>query len=422
MFFTVITIVLIGIVAIFSAGYGIPGKKFLWQKQLIWFTFALIVFFFSSQTNYRVFIDYSDFIFWTVVVLLILTLIIGVRVRGAKSWLITSPFSIQVSEFAKVAVIIKLARELTEREWNFRKYLRIAVTVGLPLLLIIAQPDFGTALTFIPFSLAMLFVAEIPSHHLFIILGAGLLSVSFPILFTYYDFSKLPEALNSTVAALKIALPSILIISVLILLILGILHISFNIFRKRFFKYLAAILTTIAIGSSTSLIATKMLKTYQKKRLLVFINPSFDPLGVGYNIIQSKIAIGSGGILGRGFLKGTQGRLGFLPEQATDFIFSHFAEEFGMIGTVVIFTLYTLLILKIFKTAASIAEPSAKLLSAGIGTLLSTHFILNVGMATGVFPVTGLPLLGMSYGGSALTSFLWSMGIINSISVRRYMF
>ncbi len=175
-------------------------------------------------------------------------------------------------------------------------------------------------------------------------------------------------------------------------------------------------------GASILPILWGFLKEYQKKRIYTFFNPSLDPLGSGYHIIQSKVAVGSGGILGKGFMKGTQCRLGFLPEQQTDFIFSVLAEEWGLIGSLVVITLYLILILWGLRIAVSAKDRFGAILSFGVVAMLFWHVFINIGMVVGMMPVVGIPLPLLSYGGSFMVSTLMGIGLLLNVSMRRYLF
>jgi rod shape determining protein RodA len=165
-----------------------------------------------------------------------------------------------------------------------------------------------------------------------------------------------------------------------------------------------------------------LLKEYQKRRILTFLNPDLDPLGAGYHVIQSKIAVGSGGILGKGFMQGTQCRLGFLPELQTDFIFPAFAEEWGLVGGLALLALYGLLIWWGLRIAVQAKDRFGAILSFGVSAMLFWHVFINIGMVLGIMPVAGIPLPLLSYGGSFLVSTLTGVGILLNVSMRRYLF
>ncbi len=190
-----------------------------------------------------------------------------------------------------------------------------------------------------------------------------------------------------------------------------------------FVKIRWSTLLTIGLGGAVLLpISWSFLKEYQKRRIITFFNPELDPLGAGYHIIQSKIAVGSGGIIGKGFMKGTQCRLGFLPEQQTDFIFSALGEEWGLIGSLIIVGLYCMLILWGLRIAVQSKDRFGAILSFGVVAMLFWHIFINIGMVLGMMPVVGIPLPLLSYGGSFLLSTMMGMGLLLNVSMRRYLF
>ena len=184
----------------------------------------------------------------------------------------------------------------------------------------------------------------------------------------------------------------------------------------------SSLLILVLAGASTLPLLWHFLKEYQKKRIIAFFNPDLDPLGAGYHLIQSKIALGSGGIIGKGFMNGTQSKLGFLPEQQTDFIFSALGEEWGLIGALIVVGLYLALILWGLRIAVESKDRFGAILAFGVVAMLFWHIFINIGMALGMLPVVGIPLPLLSYGGSFLVSTLVGIGILLNVSMRRYLF
>jgi rod shape determining protein RodA len=191
-------------------------------------------------------------------------------------------------------------------------------------------------------------------------------------------------------------------------------------FRKKYFYWImyAAGILAFSIGASFS--ANKVLKEYQIMRLIVFLDPNVDPRGSGWNIIQSITAIGSGGVLGKCYLQGTQSHYRFLPQQSTDFIFSIFAEEWGLVGGLLVFALFLIILLRLIRIIKTTSDPFGSYIAAGFAAMVSFHFLINVGMTMGIMPITGIPLLFMSYGGSALLSVMTGIGLALSIYSRRF--
>jgi rod shape determining protein RodA len=206
----------------------------------------------------------------------------------------------------------------------------------------------------------------------------------------------------------------------LLLAIFTLAVIGFFTYKKKYFYWIAYGSAILAISLCASFAARKILKEYQIMRLIVFLDPNVDPRGSGWHIIQSVTAIGSGGFYGKGFGQGTQSHYRFLPQQSTDFIFSIFAEEWGLLGGIFVFALFLLVFFRLMRILKSTPDPFGKYITAGVCSVYFFHFIINVGMTMGIMPITGIPLLFMSYGGSALLSAMAGIGLCLSVYVRRF--
>ncbi|MDL2229931.1 rod shape-determining protein RodA, partial [Treponema sp. OttesenSCG-928-L16] len=202
--------------------------------------------------------------------------------------------------------------------------------------------------------------------------------------------------------------------------ILAIAFFGFRKFRKRYFYWIVYGAAIFIFSLGAAFLSHKVLKDYQIMRLIVFLDPNVDPRGSGWNIIQSITAIGSGGFLGKGYLQGTQSHYRFLPQQSTDFIFSIFSEEWGLIGGLLLFALFLLICMRLIRIMKTTSDPFGSYIAAGFSTMVIFHFLINVGMAMGIMPITGIPLLFVSYGGSALLSAMTGVGLSLSIYVRRF--
>ncbi|MBW2442507.1 MAG: rod shape-determining protein RodA [Deltaproteobacteria bacterium] len=325
-------------------------QKIIFYKQLIWFSAALVAMTVSFSINYKLLDRWGQVLYIGCVLLLVWVLFFGKFVGGSRRWLVLGPISVQPSELAKIAVMIALARyyskDANTRGQTLRDLLRPAVLTLIPFVLIVKQPDLGTA---------------------------GL-----------------------------------------ILLIAGSITLFVKIERR-------ALIYLIVSCAAVVPLVWFFLKEYQKRRILVFLDPDLDPLGAGYHIIQSKIAIGSGMISGKGFLKGTQNALSFLPEEHTDFIFSVLAEEWGFIGSVVIVLLFLLLIFWGLNIAQGCREPFGTILAVGITSMFFWQVIINIGMTMGLMPVVGVPLPLVSYGGSSVLTTAIGIGLLMNVSMRRFM-
>ena len=300
-------------------------------------------------------------------VLLLAVILIGNAAKGATRWIqITSSVSIQPSEFAKIFIIITFADFLTNRKGklnNYRDFVLPFLFVLLPMLFILKQPDLGTALVFAAIFIGMMFVAGANPWKFggLLLGGVGIIGVALWLHFA----TNLPGWLHW---AQGLPLP---------------------------------------------------MQDYQLKRLVIFVNPAADKSGDGWHILQSLWAIGSGGLWGKGYRMGTQGQLNFLPEHHTDFIFSVVGEEFGFIGTITLLFLFLIFILRSISIALKARDTYGMLIATGVVSMFTFHVLINVGMTSGIMPVTGIPLPLISYGGSAMWSNMAAVGLLLSVNLRR---
>jgi rod shape determining protein RodA len=342
-----------GLIALYSAvSAGVGSEQtVIITKQLIWYGIGMTTMIVFFTFSYKALEKYADFIYVLCICLLVSVLIFGKFVSGSQRWLILGPISIQPSEIAKLTVVIMLARHYSkfasEKGLTWRELIVPSLITAIPFLLIVKQPDLGTAM--------------------------------------------------------------------MILLIAASMTMFVKIERRTFI----AMLTACIISGP---MVWFFLKGYQKQRILTFLSPDRDPLGAGYHIIQSKIAIGSGMISGRGFLKGTQNALSFLPEQHTDFIFSVLAEEWGFVGSSVVILMFLFLIVWGLNIANGCRDNFGTILAVGITAMIAWQVVINIGMVMGLMPVVGVPLPFVSYGGSSIVTMMICIGILLNISMRRFQF
>ncbi len=414
----------IGILTIYSAGTGSvegasPENQYI--RQMYWALSGIVLFILILLLNFHKVSEYAVFIYGAGVLLLLITLFFGKRVRGAKSWItLFGGLGFQPSEFVKIAVIIALARFLERIGADIRslKNVVIALVIGLaPAGLILLQPDFGTALVYIPVCLIMLFFAGIRYMHLLSLLIILAIAVSLPLLTTFGRLTKFSslsflEVLDDT----KI----IFLIAMIFGILSFIMFVLYRITKKPMILKAMNIFLIFFFGLILAAPLGRFLKPYQKERLIVFLKPSIDPFGSGYNIIQSKIAVGAGGMYGKGLMGGTQSQLGFLPERSTDFIFSIFAEEWGFFGSLILLTFYGIFIFRGIMTVYDTRDRFSSLLAAGLVGMFLFHIIINIGMTIGVMPITGIPLPFLSYGGSFLITCMIGAATIMNIEMRKY--
>jgi rod shape determining protein RodA len=414
-------LVLIGILFIFSSGMTVDGvlvsNEFV--KQIIWATLGAGILILFSLIDYARFRDYSLYIYLFFILVLVYTRFFGRVVNGARSWIGIGEASIQPSEFMKIATILYLARYLDDSRRSVKPLTRFFVAMAiafLPMALILLQPDFGTSLVFIPILLSMCLVGGVDLSHILYLIMTGSVTVLLVVLPLARKFSGGKTADMVMLTDPRYALGLIAVSAVVLALAVA----GYLIFKKRYYYWIAYASSSAFLGVGASLIGKKVLKEYQMMRLIVFLDPYIDPSGSGWNIIQSMTAIGSGGFFGKGFLKGTQSHYRFLPQQSTDFIFSIISEEIGFLGCLAVFVLFLVVIWRCFYVARNAQDRVGGLLATGVLSMIFFHFMINVGMAMGIMPITGIPLFFLSYGGSSLWAALMGIGLVLSVYARRF--
>lgn len=383
-------LIILGLISIYSATYD-AGASDYFNKQLIWVGLGIISMIFVAVVPFRTLQLLSIPVYVLSIVLLVLVLIFGKIISGSKSWFGIGDFGIQPSEFAKVATVMALAYVLSDKKVNIKRFkylIYVFLVVLIPFLLIIKQPDVGTALIFFGSLIPILYWSGASNTLMLAILAPPIAAVSSLFGITYF----------------------VIIITIL----LGIL------FLQKENKLIAALIFsfTVLIGVSVQFVYSK-LAPYQQKRIDIFINPESDPLGAGYNVIQSKIAIGSGGITGKGFLQGSQTQLNFIPAQWTDFIYCVPAEEFGFVGAFLILLLIFYFLYRCIHLASISKSRYGSILAFGIASVFFVHVLINIGMVMNIMPVIGVPLPFLSYGGSFLFSSLIMVGLLLNIYANR---
>ncbi|MFH1006308.1 MAG: rod shape-determining protein RodA [Candidatus Latescibacterota bacterium] len=388
-----------GIVAIYSAGHH-SGSEHLgnsYIKQMIWAALAMALLLAAALMPYRIFYALAYVCYGGMLSLLVLVLIAGTNVGGAHRWFAAGPIHFQPSEWAKIATVILLARVLSDRKRTLEEtgaFVLPFVLALLPMALVLREPDLGTALVFPVILFPMLYWA-----------GARLATL----------FFILSPLLSLVCALLGILSNHYLPWGLFVALLLGIIFMT----RPHLSSILVLSVTNLVVGIATPFFWGR-LHTYQQNRILSFLNPEQDPLRTGYQLIQSKVAIGSGGFFGKGILEGTQTQLAFLPAQHTDFIFSVIGEELGFAGVSLILIAFMVLIWRGLVIATTVKSPFSSLIAVGLISILTFHVFVNVGMAVGLMPVTGLPLPFLSYGGSSLSLNMILIGILFNLSANRY--
>ncbi len=414
-------------------------------KQFVWICAALVlaILILAINSRFYEFFAYPFYIFS--LLLLFIVLIAGKEINASKSWFAIGNFHIQPSEFAKPAVALALARYISTYNLNIKKFKTLAIAGGIiifPAFLILLQPDTGSALVFFTFIfvlyregfswlllliafllILLFFLVLILSEFalLMLIIGAGLImfliinqSFKFTFLaaFSYFLFFMLFFGLNKLLGyqpdlyktGLIALIPSVLIYFVLI-----------RIYKiKRVLLILACVIFSVVYTFAVDYGFDNFLTEYQQHRVNIMLGLISDPLGAGYNVNQSKIAIGSGGFSGKGFLNGTQTKLSFVPEQSTDFIFCTVGEEWGFLGTLTVVGLFAIFLMRLIVLAERQRTTFGRVYGYGVFSVFFIHIVVNIAMTIGLFPVIGIPLPFFSYGGSSL----WAFTIILFIFLR----
>ena len=418
----VISVIVIGILFIYSSGITSEGVQVSTEyiRQIIWGSVGLVAAIVLSMISYRRFYNISIYIYLVSLIPLVYTLLFGYVIANASRWVRIGSIGIQMSEFVKLSVILLLARFLADTDRNreaFSRFFVSCIIVFIPMFIVLLQPDLGTALVYIAIFLTMIFFAGISMRYVAFILSCIALTGIFLVLplWQTHIFQK-----SIPILVLLTNFKILIITMLFFVLIASIALFGYLKFKKKYFFWIVYASAIIVFSIGASYAARFVLKNYQLMRLIVFLDPNVDPRGAGWNIIQSVTAIGAGGIIGRGYLQGTQSQYRFLPEQSTDFIFSIFSEETGFIGGIVVFALYMLIINRLLFSIKKTTDPFAKYICAGLAGMIGFHFIVNVGMTMGIMPITGLPLIFMSYGGSSLLASMIGIGMALSIYVRRH--
>lgn len=349
LFLAVLIALALGLVTLSSAAVTVAGGSTLVSRQIIWISVGVALGCVAYFVKYRIWIEFAPVLYIFTMLLLCAVLLFGTTVHGSRSWLDLGGFRLQPSEPLKLVILLMAA-------WLFkgdkspmldgRRMLKMGVVLGIPLALVLAQPDFGTASTIM-------------------VMGGG------------------------------------------IFFVLGM--------KPRI--YVLLVILTIGMGFGTW---HYLFKPYQKERVLTFFNPDRDPLGRGYHVIQSKVAVGSGQLLGRGYRKGTQSKLRYLPEPHTDFIFAVYAEEFGFVGVALALTVLLLIISRMLNIARVAYDKPGMLISFGSAVLLFYQIVVSTGMIVGVVPTTGIPLPFFSYGGSGMITYLLMVGLTLNVFRNRF--
>ncbi len=395
-------LVILGWLNIYAAVYDEEVKKNIFSlslnsgKQLIWIGTSILIIIVIMTIDFRFYDSFAYIIYGIVIFLLVFVLFAGTKVSGSTSWFSIGGFRVQPSEFSKFAAALAVAKYMSKVNYKLSKINDLLITACLilvPPVLIIIQGDTGTALVFGAFVIVLYREGLNPT-----IIVIGLIAILLFVLTLIFNQTTL-------------------IISIIVVGIIIILFGKKN--WKRILTIAAGMIIVIAVVWSVDYFVNDILKPHQQNRIKALINPEADPLGYGWNVTQSKIAIGSGGLVGKGFLQGTQTKFDFVPEQSTDFIFCTLGEEQGWIGTSLVIFLFIFLLIRIVNIAERQKETFARVYGYSVAAIIFIHFMVNVGMTIGLFPVIGIPLPLFSYGGSSLWGFTILIFILIKIDAHR---
>ena len=365
-------------------------------RQFIFIGSTLVIIIFILAMDYRFYDTFAYIIYGVIIVLLVFTLLFAREINGAKSWIEIGAFRLQPSELAKFATALALAKYMSSHSFRLDKIKNqfvIALIIGVPAVLTALQGDTGTAL-----------------------------------IFATFVFVLFREGMSPVLLVMGVSLAVIFILTILynqttLLIGLGVITVATILLAKKSFKRIAWIvggaIFVVATIKSVDFAFNNVLKPHQQNRIMVMLNPNVDPLGAGWNVTQSKIAIGSGGLNGKGFLNGTQTKFDFVPEQSTDFIFCTIGEEHGWIGSFILISLFMVLLLRIISVAERQKQRFTRVYGYSVAAILFFHFAINIGMTIGLFPVIGIPLPFFSYGGSSLVSFTILLFILLKLDAHR---
>lgn len=404
-----LSIMLLGWLNIFAAVYDPDGNNSLFyfttnfsqmplqMKQFMFMVASFIIILTILIVDMRFYETFAYILFGVMMFLLLLVPFFGKEVGGNRAWIGIGAFGVQPSEFAKFVTALAVAKFIGSvgfRMDNFRNQFILFVMIGIPLLLILLQKDTGTALVFTVFTLVFFREGMSPFLIMVGIAAAFIFILTLLVENEYFLYAGVGIILIATIFLGKKKI-------------------------KRIALLTAGAIVIVGVIASVDYVVTNVLKPHQQNRIKALINPNADPLGYGWNVTQSKIAIGSGGFWGKGFLKGTQTKFDFVPEQSTDFIFCTIGEEQGWVGSVVVISLFMALLLRILFLAERQKNRFARAYGYSVACIFFFHFAVNIGMTVGLFPVIGIPLPFFSYGGSALWAFTILLFILLKLDAHR---
>ena len=425
----IIGLLTIGTISILSAASPLANYPQILHRHFFSLALGVAGFAIGVGLNYQIFQDQSKVLYGFTLAIMVGVLLFGETIRGHKAWFRLPFLAFQPSELAKIWIVLVLSNYLDRRgnrTGRLETLLGAGAIAGPVILLILLEPDYSSAFVLCPVIFSLLFVAGADLTHLASVIGFGLIAALLPFLWTMCAMHPQWAELSRPIAYF-VSL-SHFNTSVLLTLV-GLMALAYIAWRVAGWArvhvpwhYFAVPLLIVVAGLCASIFVNGHIKEYQRRRFMAFLNPDIDPQGATYHVNQALVAIGSGGLVGKGIFSGTQSQLGFLPERHTDFIFAVVGEEMGFLGAGAVLLLYLLLLTRMMRAAEFSRDRYGYLVCAGIGAMFGFYLLVNVGMCLGALPVAGIPLPFVSYGGSSLVVNLWAVGIVANVYSKRYAF
>jgi rod shape determining protein RodA len=401
LFWTAIALWVAGIFLVYSATFTNETGPLvgLYKHQIVWVVMALLIIVTIASIPGRFLYEFAYGFYGLSLAFLLLAVLIGHSAKGAERWIALGPIKLQPSEFAKIGVLFALARHLSKRNLSLDRITTFFIPcliIGVPFLLVIKQPDLGTAMVFCAMAIPMFYWSGLKFIEVIFIVSP-VISISLaaiPLIASYGSGKDW---------GIGGAIPwGVFFVC---------LCVTLYFIRPRLSIIIGVVLSNLFSATIITLV-WRALKDYQKMRIISFVDPQQDPFGAGYQVIQSKVAIGSGYLFGKGYLNGTQTKLSFLPEQHTDFIFSVLGEQFGLFGCALIIVLFGFLVARGYHITASVRNRFFNLIIVGGISIIAVHVFINAAMTLGMMPVTGIPLPFLSYGGSFTLTLAILLGLV----------
>ncbi len=416
---------ILGALCIMSAVNALTLSNAVVRTHLVALPLAFTAFLAAWSFNYQIFDEQWKPLYGVIMALLIGVLIFGTYQRGSKSWFVLPFFSMQPAELCRVLTILVAAAFLDRqgrRIRDMRTLVLLGVLVGPIFGLIMLQPDFSSIVITFPALLALLFCAGVNIFYLSLVAVFAAVAGFFTIAWTYlYLHPALRDYLILDVffklSSSMLYMGGFVLLVALAGFVVWWIFKQLRVFLPPFYFVLATLV--VLAGFFAGVFVDHQMKPYQRKRVEAFLAPQSDPQGASYNVLQAQIAMGSGGVWGKGLFSGTQSRLGFVPEKHTDFILAVVGEEMGLCGTLLVLGLYLLILWRIAVVAYLASDRYGYLVCSGIFGMFLTYMLINFGMLIGLFPVAGIPLPFISYGGSNLVSSMLALGVVQSVYARR---